>query len=30
MNRLARWPSEVAKVKAVFENLPFWDKDVDF
>ncbi|KAG6917355.1 hypothetical protein DXG01_002820 [Tephrocybe rancida] len=27
-DRLQRWPSEVAKVKAVLEILPFWDQDI--
>ncbi|RDB28298.1 hypothetical protein Hypma_001388 [Hypsizygus marmoreus] len=28
-NRLARWPSEVAKEKALLEALPFWEQDID-
>jgi len=29
MNRLARWPSEVAKEKAFLELQAFWDEAVD-
>ncbi|KAG6819934.1 hypothetical protein H0H93_007333 [Arthromyces matolae] len=28
-DRLQRWPSEVAKVKALLEIMPFWDQDID-
>jgi hypothetical protein len=29
-NRLTRWPSEVAKEKALLETLPLWDQDIEY